>query len=64
MSIVAGTRFRDSQGKNFVVMGVFEKEGEDWIYYREDKGPQVAALACQDYSCLKEAFLQRFSETV
>lgn len=62
MGIIAGTRVWDGKGKYFVVLGVFEREGKDWVYYREDKGIGASVLECSDYSCLLEAFEQKFRE--
>ena len=63
--VIPGTSWWDGKDKKFKVMGVFDKEdGSTWVYYREDKGMTVSMLECQNYTCLLEAFVQRFRETL
>ena len=63
MNIVSGTRVWDGKDKYFKVLGIFDKDGEQWVYYREDKGMAISALECQEYSCLLESFKTRFRIT-
>ena len=43
--------------KIFVVIGVIDKEGDLWVYYKNSQ-------TLQEYNCRQEAFVGRFSEIV
>jgi hypothetical protein len=51
------TRFTSADGKIFVVEEVRQVEKELWVYYHNSK-------TGQQYSCLLDAFSQRFSPMV
>jgi hypothetical protein len=47
------TRFTSSDGKIFIVEEVRQVDQELWVYYHDD-------ITGQQYSCLLDAFSQRF----
>ena len=63
VNVNPNTTWTDGKGKNFLVLGVYDKEDRTtWVYYREDKGIGVPALECNEYSCYVQAFAERFRE--
>jgi len=53
--VKAGTRWSSTDGKEFVVIHVIEKEGHTWVHYRDNRKDEP-----REYSCYVESFLSRF----
>lgn len=52
-----GSKWGTIDGKEFRVTDIKEVDNQIWIYYNN-------ILTKQEYSCLKEAFINRFNEIV
>lgn len=50
-----GTKWSSTDGKEFVVIHVIEKEDHTWVHYRENCRDEP-----REYSCYIESFLSRF----
>jgi len=57
MSVSIGSRWRDAQGREFVIDAIVENGAETWVDYTR-VGDRTS------YRCLVEAFLYRFQEKV
>jgi hypothetical protein len=53
--IKEGSKWGSSDGKEFIVIHVIEKEGHTWIHYRDNSKSEP-----REYSCYEESFLVRF----
>ena len=53
--VKAGTRWRCSNNKLFVVLDVVELEGHTWVHYRNEDNKEPS-----QYSCYQESFVARF----
>ena len=56
--IKMGSKWTDSQGSIFVVLGTINMEGKDWVYYRLESPKDHLPT---EFSCFRESFLSRFS---
>jgi len=50
-----GTKWSGTDGKEFVVIDVIEREGHTWVHYRDNRRDEP-----REYSCYLESFLARF----
>ncbi len=53
-----GSRWSDSTGKKFVVIGTMLVDGKEWVYYRLE---QPVNHMPAEFSCYTESFLSRFT---
>jgi hypothetical protein len=57
MKIKEGSRWTgNDHSKKFIVLHEIEKDGHDWIHYRDEAGDPP-----REYSCYKDSFLSRFT---
>lgn len=54
--ILPGARWWGGENKRFKIIAVNEDDGQTWIHYKDDKDNNA-----KEYSCLIDAFLQRFN---
>jgi hypothetical protein len=52
--IPVGSKWRSTDGVQFVILAVVVLEGHTWVHYRKNQEEH------QEYSCYAESFLSRF----
>lgn len=55
-AIKVGSRWRATEGQQFIVLSVVTIEGQTWVHYRNDVKENP-----REYSCYIESFLSRFT---
>lgn len=62
MKVKPGTLWWAGDSKYFRVIRTESLEDHEWVYYREDFGPEVSENQCRKFSCYLESFIQRFRQ--